>query len=124
MNTQPEALRLADYLEADDGLTLSCNDAAAELRRLHQQELAANEWIKKTDWVQGTAQTDELGMHRADVLKQRIDRLHQVKQELLEALKGIADIQNKDWGGDWDEIEEARSIARATIDKATGARCE
>jgi hypothetical protein len=40
------------------------------------QTLAAlKEWSDKTDWVQETAQPLELGMHRADVLKQRIERL-------------------------------------------------
>jgi hypothetical protein len=36
---------------------------------------ALKEWSDKTDWVQETAQPLELGMHRADVLKQRIERL-------------------------------------------------
>jgi hypothetical protein len=29
-------------------------------------------WLDKTEWVQETAKPHELGMHRADVLKQRI----------------------------------------------------
>lgn len=39
MNTQPEALRLADWLESEDMPTesASCADAAAELRRLHEE---------------------------------------------------------------------------------------
>jgi hypothetical protein len=36
---------------------------------------ALKEWSDKTDWVQETAQPLELGMHRADALKQRIERL-------------------------------------------------
>jgi hypothetical protein len=36
---------------------------------------ALDEWHSKTDWVQETAQPLELGMHRADVLKQRIEHL-------------------------------------------------
>jgi hypothetical protein len=41
MNTQPEALRLADYLECNDASLEAQNAAAAELRRLHEanQEL-------------------------------------------------------------------------------------
>lgn len=31
------------------------------------------------------------------------------------ALQRIAEIQNQDYGGDWEEIEEARSIARAAL---------
>lgn len=38
MNEQPLALRLADNLAADDSLTSICDDAAAELRRLHAVE--------------------------------------------------------------------------------------
>jgi hypothetical protein len=37
---------------------------------------ALKEWSDKTDWVQETAQPLELGMHRADMLKQRIERLN------------------------------------------------
>ena len=33
---------------------------------------AYDEWQEKTEWVQQTATYDELGMHRADILKQRI----------------------------------------------------
>jgi hypothetical protein len=85
MNTQPEALRLADAL---DQFHNPCDKkAAAELRRLHEFELAHKEWIAKTDWMK--AAPFELGMHKADVLKQRIDRLHEVNQELVEALHQI-----------------------------------
>ena len=71
---QPLALVLADHLERfrsfPDDLA-----AAAELRRLHQHELAHKEWLDKTEWVQETREAYELGMHRADALKRRIDRL-------------------------------------------------
>ena len=33
---QPEALRLADYLTGRNRLDLTCDEAAAELRRLHE----------------------------------------------------------------------------------------
>jgi hypothetical protein len=62
-----------------------------ELRRLHSElhmNKRANEiWEEKTAWVQDTALPRELGMHRADVLKDRIDRLKRAKAELLESLK-------------------------------------
>ena len=82
---QPEALRLADDLQS--GHFEMAMFAAEELRRLHQHELANQVWHEKTEWVQQTAQPSELGMHRADVLRQRIDRLHAVNEELLGALK-------------------------------------
>jgi len=85
-----EALFYANALEVSDknpALINVNNRAAAELRRLHQHELANQVWHEKTEWVQQTAQPSELGMHRADVLRQRIDRLHAVNEELLGALK-------------------------------------
>lgn len=99
MTEQPTALRLADALDAganfyaessvwyDRELSDAVDAAAAELRRLDKQELANNVWREKTEWVQETAQPQELGRHRADVLRQRIERLHAVNQELLEALR-------------------------------------
>ena len=36
---------------------------------------AFNEWISKTDWVQTTYTVRELGKHRADVLRERIEAL-------------------------------------------------
>jgi hypothetical protein len=39
-------------------------------------------WLDKTEWVQETVKPHELGMHRADVLKQRIEEaLAQPEQE-------------------------------------------
>jgi len=93
VNEQPKALQLAAM--AHLGYRVGWQrEAAAELRRLHAEnerlhrhELAAEQWIDKTDWVQKTSQPEEIGMHRADVLKQRIERLHAENAELLEALK-------------------------------------
>ena len=33
------------------------------------------EWSEKTDWIQETATAKELGMHRADVMRKRIEDL-------------------------------------------------
>ena len=51
-------------------------------------------WQDKTEWVQETAQPKELGMHRADVLRQRIENLQNaapvrtkdLKDEEIEAI--------------------------------------
>ena len=62
MTKQPEALRLADWLESDDMPTeqASCADAAAELRRLHEvnQELlgALNDVLSMPEY-DGTTET-------------------------------------------------------------------
>ncbi len=74
MSEQPTALRLADYLTDRNRLDLTCDEAAAELRRLHD-----------------------------------------VNQELLEALKHAAGCVQDNYlpdkcGHDWDEV----------IDKAEG----
>lgn len=85
---QPKALRLAELLES---CSLHVGDseqaeAAAELRRLHRVELARNEWITKTEWVQQAAHPRELGMHRADVMRKRIERLQAENEQLRSAL--------------------------------------
>ena len=41
-------------------------------------------WQEKTEWVQETAKPHELGMHRADVLKQRIDSVAQPEDKKCE----------------------------------------
>lgn len=75
MSKQPKALRLADCFERGNYNHEDVTKAAAELRRLHQVELAFNTWLEKTEWVQHTAEPGELGLHRADVLRQRIEEL-------------------------------------------------
>lgn len=49
-------------------------------------------------------------------------RLHAQRDALLEALKKIAFIEDQMYGNDWEEIEEARVIARAAIAKAEGEK--
>ena len=67
--------------------------AAEELRRLDARvtslEFAFNEWHDKTDWVQETAQALELGMHRADVLRARIEALDAENKALIKALEAV-----------------------------------
>lgn len=47
----------------------------AEVERLRRFEAAYIEWQEKTEWVQADAKPKELGKHRADVLRERIDAL-------------------------------------------------
>ena len=47
---------------------------------LEKKELALDEWIEKTDWLNAT--TKELGMHRADILRQRIEELEREVKRL------------------------------------------
>ena len=88
--TQTEALRLA--LEAlgwtdewrpqglkEEAIT-AIKEALAESEPNYKKSFEV--WLDKTEWVQETVKPHELGMHRADVLKQRIEEaLAQPEQE-------------------------------------------
>lgn len=52
---------------------------------LEQYRKSWYEWSEKTDWVQETAKAKELGMHRADILRKRIEDLE--REVLLLKLK-------------------------------------
>jgi len=52
---------------------------------LEQYRKSYYEWLEKTNWVQETASAKELGMHRADILRKRIEDLE--KEVLLLKLK-------------------------------------
>lgn len=47
-------------------------------------------------------------------------KLLAINAELVEALKKISAIELKEFGADWEEIEEAQDIAYATLAKAEG----
>jgi hypothetical protein len=64
------------------------DEAQATFEKLNS---ALNAWHEKTDWVQETAQPLELGMHRADVLKQRIERLRAIE----EAAKNLVKVKGR-----------------------------
>ena len=97
MTDKNEALRLADKLSllkfsvvgAENALAME--EAAAELRRLHAANVDCMAWYEATK---------------------------SERDALLEALKKIEAIEDKMFGSDWEEIEEARDIARAAIKAA------
>ena len=45
------------------------------LLELEKYREAWYEWSEKTDWIQETATAKELGMHRADMMRKRIEDL-------------------------------------------------
>lgn len=123
MTQKSNALRLADELDAYH--TRSCHkEAAAELRRLHEENRKLKTVPMKYRRMEFNAQ-----------LQEENKRLHEVTQELLEALK-IAKDQLEDWevciDGEWghcrdlDELEAdmalhpATRAVRAAIAKAEG----
>jgi hypothetical protein len=101
MNKQPEALRLARELEACP--TINYKDHAAELRRLHGLDFALRDC--------------ELALQK--MATKYMDAVDQ-REALLEALRQIAKIGNQPYGTDYEEIDEAREIARAAIARAEG----
>ena len=82
MNTQPEALRLADLIRSRYGNDIN-DDAADELRRLH--ELV--EHLQLTIFGFETKLATRSYEIQIDDLKKEVRRLHEVNQELLEALE-------------------------------------
>jgi len=68
-------------------------------------------WLDKTEWVQETVKPHELGMHRADVLNQRIEAaLAQQEQDWIERERAVgyreghrAALAQRTWVGLTDE---------------------
>jgi hypothetical protein len=78
--SKDEALRLAlktleyagpSWIEARQPAITAIKEALAQTEPNYKKALEA--WLDKTEWVQETVKPHELGMHRADVLKQRIE---------------------------------------------------
>ena len=97
MNTQPEALRLADELDADSNI-IGYDKHAAELRRLHAE----------VEELRGAL--DEAMWHV------KYKELKAVNEELLEALKAML----TNWEEDPAYGSDAADKARAAIAKAGG----
>lgn len=96
-----------DMLFSDMGL--SEHDAAFKVFALgwkigsmHQRKSSINHeeshalWLEKTEWVQETSQGKELGLHRADVLRNRIQHLQRenaiLKRCLFQAQQAAKDL--------------------------------
>ena len=68
-------------------------------------------WLDKTEWVQETVKPHELGMHRADVLKQRIQEVSPQRTWVTTTWRGLTDEEKVSfWTADqmtqkeWDEL--------------------
>ncbi|MHC8299592.1 hypothetical protein [Pseudomonas sp. ZS1P83] len=61
----------------------------AENEDLGRIEHAFAEWVKKTEWVQQSVHFSELGMHRADVLRKRIDQLKSQDEALNSIIEDL-----------------------------------
>jgi cell division protein FtsB len=84
MTTQPNALRLADYLKDRNRLDLTCDEAADELRRLHAENVAlhAQADAMRDNWRDDVADF-RLTLERREA---HIDALEAVMRQALEAL--------------------------------------
>jgi hypothetical protein len=93
----------------------------AENNRLGQIEYAFSEWVEKTDWVQCTVQASELGRHRADVLRTRIDQFKAENEALRKAIADVDGALEREYWSEYAGLEETRSILDAAIGKAAQA---
>lgn len=108
----------------------------AKVRKLERErdnyKRAYDEWTDKTEWVQQTAQSHELGMHRADVLKARIARaatqpVPRYKIDYLPDQGGERSILSEPGGipdqeGDWVRYDDhAAALASASQPTPIGA---
>lgn len=62
------------------------DDAVELIERLEMIESSWLEFMNKTEWVQTESHVSELGKHRADVLKGRIDRLTEERDDYAKAV--------------------------------------
>ena len=109
--TKDEALKLA--LKFVEDSECGTADLEAHIKEaLAQQEpnykKALEVWLDKTEWVQETVKPHELGMHRADVLKQRIQEV-----SLQRTWVGLTDEDEIDWeeGGNLKDLVKAIEAA-------------
>ncbi|HRP74547.1 MAG TPA: hypothetical protein PKZ27_03065 [Rhodocyclaceae bacterium] len=63
----------------------------AEMERLKRIEFCWGEWLEKTEWVQQTCKPKELGMHRADVMRLRLEQAEARAERLAGALRRYRD---------------------------------
>lgn len=100
MNTQPDGLQLADFMVSKYDLFPESEQMRvatllrtqhADIERLGKFYAAWQVWQDKTEWVQEAFKASELGMHRADVLKARIERKDALLRQALDAMQEYFD---------------------------------
>ncbi|AJO79393.1 hypothetical protein [Pseudomonas sp. MRSN 12121] len=115
----PEAFRA--FIEAASPAAVFA--LTSENERLKSVEHAFFEWIEKTEWVQKTGHWSELGMHRADVLRKRIDQLQvdfkSFHRSLCERFGYFHD--EADWQRDQVSLEEHIAAQFAHVSAENGA---
>jgi uncharacterized protein (UPF0335 family) len=103
---QPEALRLADVLLETVPKINDWNEAAAELRRLHERETELAARLGET-------------IPALEEAAAELDRLHELNVELVEALNNIIE-EPKNTMSDNKALREIVRIVKAALAKAEG----
>lgn len=75
---------------------------------------------QSNDYPNHTAERIALAHVYSEANARHIVRCVNAHDSLVAALERIAAIENRDFGPDWEEIEEAREIARAALKQAEG----
>ena len=112
MNTQPEALRLADWLETDipPNDTTTCADVAAELRRLQ----AENEALKAE--LQEQAPINGMGAERELALMAEAKAAYaQGQRDMREKAADVCETEAENWHEDRGIYISAESIRALPI---------
>lgn len=127
--TYPDAERCAQTLEAceDDLLTEAqfVRWQGQEIERLRQWETCGREWLDKTDWVQqrmnsGDLPSTALGKHRADVMREEIERLTEENRRLRADLLAGRNVVNA--GLTIHTLTIERDMLRQEIERLTAER--
>lgn len=103
----------------NNGLECELAAAKAELNEIKNQPSSTCCYVH-SEWLQS-----ENKRLQAEIEVLRNLKTYEVATEnkrLREALEKIPAIKNKSFGGDWDEIEEARKIAKSALDGKGGKR--
>lgn len=112
---------LIEYVASGATLTPEMRKELADtLRQLYKMDEAFDVWLEKTEWVQKTIQVGELGMHRADVLRQRIEKLEAWKAEHEAATLSLQEMKRLvQWFG---AVQDTDALFLRTADNELAAK--
>ena len=65
--------------------------------------------------IYALANSSRIAALHSNALCRQLESVGKVKEDALQALTAISEIEDQLQGGDWDEIEEARDIANAAL---------